>query len=104
MNAASVVAHPMCVILAIERKADMTLTGSAAGRRRKVDVFSERPLFVADWDDVLFLHFEVHPRDLQSAVPFELDLRDGRAYLSLVAFTQRRLRPAFGGRLARSLT
>jgi uncharacterized protein YqjF (DUF2071 family) len=29
-----------------------------------------------------------------------LDLFDGAAFVSLVAFTQRRLRPAFGGRLA----
>src|SRR5206468_5090839 len=34
---------------------------------------------------------------------FELDLRDGQAYVSLVAFTQRRLRPAFGGRVAAML-
>jgi uncharacterized protein YqjF (DUF2071 family) len=60
-------------------------------------------MFLADWDDVLFLHFALHPRDLQSAVPFELDLRDGRVYVSLVAFTQRRLRPAFGGRFAQAL-
>jgi uncharacterized protein YqjF (DUF2071 family) len=37
-------------------------------------------------------------------VPFELDTRDGVAYASLVAFTQRRLRPAFGGRVAEVLS
>src|SRR5438067_894904 len=60
----------------------------------------DRPLFFAEWLDVVFIHFELEPRVLQSSVPFDLDLRDGRAYVSLVAFTQRRLRPAFGGRLA----
>ena len=60
----------------------------------------DRPLFIADWLDVVFIHFELEPRVLQPAVPFDLDLRDSRAYVSLVAFTQRRLRPAFGGRLA----
>src|SRR5947208_7301734 len=63
----------------------------------------DRPLFRADWFEVVFLHFEVDPRVLQPAVPFELDVRDGRAYVSLVAFTQRNLRPVFGGRIARLL-
>jgi uncharacterized protein YqjF (DUF2071 family) len=63
----------------------------------------DRPLFIADWDDVRFLHFELDPLDLQPSIPFELDVRDGRAYVSLVAFTQRRLRPVFGGRIGRLL-
>ncbi len=58
-----------------------------------------RPLFLADWRDVLFIHFELDPRDLQSAIPFELDVLNGRAHVSLVAFTMRRLRPALGGGL-----
>jgi uncharacterized protein YqjF (DUF2071 family) len=67
-------------------------------------VLINRPLFIADWLDVLFIHFELDPRVLQPSIPFELDVRDGRAYVSLVAFTQKRLRPAFGGRLAAVLT
>src|SRR3954452_18464375 len=63
----------------------------------------ERPLFVADWTDVLFVHFDVDPRVLQAQVPFPLDLYRGRAYVSLVAFTQRGLRPRVGGRLAARL-
>jgi uncharacterized protein YqjF (DUF2071 family) len=51
-----------------------------------------RPLFHADWLDAVFLHYEVEPAALQSHVPFQLHLRDGKAYLSLVAFTLRRLR------------
>ena len=57
-------------------------------------------LFTADWRDVVFIHFEVDPRALQRAVPFDLDTRDGRAYVSLVAFTQRNLRPSVGGPVA----
>jgi uncharacterized protein YqjF (DUF2071 family) len=56
--------------------------------------------FLADWDHVLMLHYEVAPEKLQLFVPFELDVRDGKAYVSLVAFTMRALRPARGGWLA----
>jgi uncharacterized protein YqjF (DUF2071 family) len=60
----------------------------------------ERPVLLADWTDVLMVHFAADPKALQPHVPFELDLFRARAYVSLVAFTQRRLRPRFGGRLA----
>jgi uncharacterized protein YqjF (DUF2071 family) len=48
---------------------------------------------------VLFIHFRVDRRALQSHVPFELDTHDGQAFISLVAFTQRRLRFSRGGRV-----
>lgn len=63
-----------------------------------------QPLLMADWDDVTFVHFAIEPALLQQNVPFELDLRDGTAYVSLVAFTQRHLRPRVGGRLAAILS
>lgn len=62
------------------------------------------PLFVADWDDVAFVNFAFERSALQPLVPFELDLFDGTAYVSLVAFTQRRLRPRWGGRLSAVLS
>ena len=55
------------------------------------------PLFVADWNRAVFVHYEVDPRALQRDVPFPLDLREGRAYVSLVAFTMRGMRLRFGG-------
>src|SRR4051812_18710184 len=58
-----------------------------------------RPLLTADWSDALFLHYEVSPRELQPFVPFELDLWNGRAFISLVAFTMRRMRAARFGPL-----
>jgi uncharacterized protein YqjF (DUF2071 family) len=58
------------------------------------------PLFIANWERVLMVHYEVDPQQLQAVVPIELDLREGRAYVSLVAFTMRGMRPRFGGRLA----
>ena len=45
------------------------------------------------------IHLEVDPDELQAAVPFELDLHEGHAYVSLVAFTMRGMRPYLGGRL-----
>jgi len=61
------------------------------------------PLFLADWHEVLMIHYEVDPKGLQTALPFELDRWDGRAFVSLVAFTMQRMRPRFGGRLAEML-
>src|SRR4051812_6499459 len=81
-----------------------TRTTSSSGDSRKAHDRmlrpGERPLLLADWADVLFVHFAVDPEALQPHVPFELDLFRGRAYVSVVAFTQRRLRPRVGGRLA----
>jgi uncharacterized protein YqjF (DUF2071 family) len=61
------------------------------------DAFSRRLL--ADWRDVLFVHYAIDPALLQPHVPFDLDLHDGKAWVTLVAFTQVGLRPALGGRL-----
>jgi uncharacterized protein YqjF (DUF2071 family) len=48
------------------------------------------------WSDVLFLHFAVQPSQLKPHIPrhLELDLFDGRAWISFVLF-QLRLRPAW---------
>lgn len=46
------------------------------------------------------LHFEVDARALQRVVPFELDLRHGRAFVTLVAFAMENLRPRRGGKLS----
>jgi uncharacterized protein YqjF (DUF2071 family) len=63
-----------------------------------------RPALIADWTDAVFIHLAVTPDALQPHVPFELDVCEGVAYVSLVAFTQRRLRPALGGRMAEVLS
>ncbi|MEY4483640.1 MAG: hypothetical protein RL693_1092 [Verrucomicrobiota bacterium] len=56
------------------------------------------PLFLADWERTLMLHYEVEPNILQPYVPFALDVLHGKAYVSLVAFTMRGLAPRRGGR------
>src|SRR5580698_7161725 len=70
---------------------------SRAARRRILTARGE-PMFYADWLRAMFIHYEVNPEILQAATPFELDLDDGRAYVSLVAFTMRGMRPRIGGR------
>ena len=57
------------------------------------------PLFLARWDRAVFIHYEAGPASLQRCVPFQLDLRDGRAFVSIVAFTLLKMRPRIGGRL-----
>jgi uncharacterized protein YqjF (DUF2071 family) len=57
------------------------------------------PLFYARWDRAVFIHYEADPTVLQRCVPFPLDLHEGRAFVSLVAFTMRRMRPRRGGRM-----
>jgi len=72
---------------------------SRAARQRLLTRRGE-PLFIAAWEQVLMIHFEVDAEALQRDVPFELDLRDGRAFVSLVAFTMRGMRQRVGGRVA----
>lgn len=73
-------------------------TLSESARRRMLAVRGE-PMFYARWDRAVFIHYAVDPAVLQAEVPFELDLRDGRAFVSLVAFTLSGMRPRLGGKL-----
>ena len=57
-------------------------------------------MLTADWLDVIFVHFRIPPEWLAPLVPLPLDLFRGDAYVSLVAFTQSRLRPTVGGRIS----
>lgn len=68
--------------------------------RQRLAAAKGEPVFLSDWVRALFIHFEVDAAELQSHTPFRLDLHEGRAYVSLVAFTMRRLRPRRGGRVA----
>jgi hypothetical protein len=75
----------------------LTSQPSAAARHRMLLRRGE-PLFVAAWRRVLMIHLEVDAEALQRAVPYPLDLFQGRAFVSLVAFTMQDLRPHRGGR------
>ena len=86
-----------CETFSIKNTAERTADLSEAARRRLLSIRGE-PLFLADWLRPVFIHFEVPACVLQRDVPFKLDLRGGKAYVSLVAFTMRRMRPFRGGR------
>jgi uncharacterized protein YqjF (DUF2071 family) len=73
-------------------------TLSEAARRRMLALPGE-PMFYARWDRAVFIHYEADAATLQRDVPFELDLREERAFVSIVAFTLARMRPRIGGRL-----
>jgi uncharacterized protein YqjF (DUF2071 family) len=53
------------------------------------------PFLFADWHRVLFFHFVIPPEALRAHVPppFELELRNGEACMSIVAVTMRNFRP-----------
>src|SRR3954468_21974486 len=57
------------------------------------------PMFYARWDRAVFIHYATEAASLQPDVPFKLDLRNGRAFVSIVAFTLRQMRPRLGGRI-----
>jgi uncharacterized protein YqjF (DUF2071 family) len=84
---------------AVEPQTARTGEGSIAAKSRILSRRGE-PLLIADWDRALMMHFEVDADQLQSAVPFQLDLWEGtRAFVSLVAFTMRGMRLHAGGRV-----
>lgn len=58
------------------------------------------PLFIAGWKRALMLHFEVDAEALRRVVPYELDLWEGSAFVSLVAFTMSGMRPRIGGKVS----
>ncbi len=72
---------------------------SEAGRQRLLSKFGE-PLFLARWDRAVFINYAADPVALQREVPFELDLRGGQAFVSIVAFTLVRMRPRNGGKIS----
>jgi uncharacterized protein YqjF (DUF2071 family) len=76
--------------------------GRAIARKRLLSLPGD-PLFFASWDNALFIHYETDPAILQRCVPYRLDLFHGCAFVSLVAFTMRGMRPRLGGRLAEFL-
>jgi uncharacterized protein len=75
---------------------------SEIARRRLLSIRGE-PLFYANWDKAIFIHYETDPQELQRCIPYHLDFYHGRAFVSLVAFTMRGMRPRFGGRIGELL-
>ncbi len=48
------------------------------------------------WDDLLFLHWEIEPALIQATLPpgLTVDLHHGKAYIAIVPFKMRAVRPA----------
>src|SRR5256885_13401613 len=82
----------------MESVATNCITLSDAARRRMLAVPGE-PMFYARWNRAVFIHYVVDSTVLQPVIPFQLDLCDGRAFVSIVAFTLSRMRPRIGGKL-----
>jgi hypothetical protein len=80
INPINTIGRPAALTGALSREAKMRMT---------------RPLFLGSWSDVVFVHFEIDPAVFQPLIPFPLELRDGQAWVSLVAFTLRRMRIGF---------
>ena len=94
------------------RALDLTLSPLRAARpgslaenaRARMEEAPFETLFLADWTGAVFLHFEVDGKLLQQAVPFAIDQYEGRSFITLVAFTMKRLRCRYGGRYTEWLT
>ena len=63
--------------------------------RERILSIKHDPFLLADWKNVMFLHFVHRPEILRPLVPapLELELYEGNACVSLVALTMRRFRP-----------
>lgn len=81
-----------------ERINRVSRTPSSLARARILSRPGE-PLLLADWMRVLMMHFEVDASELQHAVPYQLDLHEGRAFITLVAFSMENMHPRVGGKL-----
>jgi uncharacterized protein YqjF (DUF2071 family)/uncharacterized membrane protein len=47
------------------------------------------------WKNILFLHYEVNPEELQKLVPYPIDLYHGKGVVSIVPFVMKRIRFPF---------
>lgn len=75
-------------------------TAATPSNAARIQMLSRRgePLFLADWMRVLMIHLEVDAGQLRRAVPYQLDLYESRAFVTLVAFSMEDMHPRVGGR------
>ncbi len=64
-------------------------------KHRTWEIPSENWKFYQEWNNAIFLHYEVDLTELRKFVPNELkiDLFEGRPWVSVVAFTMEKIRP-----------
>ncbi|MGH9425422.1 MAG: YqjF family protein [Terriglobia bacterium] len=60
-----------------------------------------KPVMYQRWQDLLFLHWSYDPVAIQSTLPrgLTVDTFEGKAYIGIVPFFMREVRPAFGPRV-----
>ena len=63
--------------------------------RHRLEAVHGDPFLFADWERVLFLHIVIPPNVIRPHIPppFELELHNGHACMSVVAVTMRHFRP-----------
>lgn len=62
---------------------------------RPWEIPTESWKFYQEWNDAIFLHYQVDLNELKKFVPkqLEIDLFDGKPWISVVAFTMEKIRP-----------
>lgn len=73
---------------------DLLYSGSPY-RSRKIP--EENWAYYQEWNKSVFMHWEVDYNDLKELVPLELELDsfNGKYWVSIVAFTMEKIRPAY---------
>jgi uncharacterized protein YqjF (DUF2071 family) len=76
-------------------RADLTSTGRGNGGGAAASAGDRQPVGFQQWRDLLFLHWAMAPEAVRPLVPAELDLdvRDGRAWVTLIPFAIPESRP-----------
>ncbi|PYM02788.1 MAG: hypothetical protein DMF19_01660 [Verrucomicrobia bacterium] len=82
---------------------NFAISGTSEIASRRLLSIRGEPLFFAIWENLVFIHYETDPQELQSYVPYDLDCYHGGAFVSLVGFTMHGMRPRFGGRITELL-
>jgi len=72
--------------------------------RQNLEKNENGPFMRCNWVNCVFIHYEVDKRSLQDEVPYQLDLYNNKAYVSLVAFTLEKFRFSRGGKFTEWIT
>lgn len=65
--------------------------------KARLKPYGRRPVMRQDWQNLLFAHWEFDPDLIQSTLPngLNVDVHEGKAYLGVVPFFMRRVRPTY---------
>jgi len=66
-------------------------------KHRTVKIPNQNWRFYQEWNLAIFLHWKVDIEELEKFVPeeIEIDVFDGKPWVSLVAFTMEKIRPRY---------